>query len=142
MWDPNEWDLEARPVARIYDADHERFAIVDEKYFSALVTMRDTNPERTGKLMPRRWVIKPMHPKRNGRKLYFVSNAGWRQGGAVFLHVAVMRLTGREPPTPKHKLVNHIDGVEWNCTEANLEWATHVGNRRKSKQPYKKPVAL
>jgi hypothetical protein len=134
FFDPNTW--EPRPPCRIYDRDMERFALVDEKYFYDLVTQRDTNPHRTGKLMSRRWNIKPAHKKRNGKKLYFVSSAGWRQGRAVFLHVLVMRMTGKLPPSNKHKLVNHIDGDEWNCQEENLEWATHVRNRRTSKQKY------
>lgn len=139
--DPNTWDLEGREC-RIYDVDLERYAVVDEEFFSRLVTMRDTNPGRTGKLLPRRWKINKEHPTRNGKKLYFVTTAGWRSGGATFLHVEVMRLSGRLPPSPRHKLVNHIDGNEWNCRLSNLEWATHVKNRRASRQKYNRPVEL
>lgn len=127
-FDPNTWEL-PRPPCKIYDTDLVRYALVDEKYFYQLVTQRDTNPNRYGRLTKRRWYIKPLHPKRNGKKLYFVSNSGWRQGGIAFLHVTVMRLSGKLPPSKKHKLVNHIDGDEWNCQEHNLEWATHLTNR-------------
>jgi hypothetical protein len=123
-FDPTAW--KRKPPCRIYAADGIRYALVDEEFYSQLVTMRAT---RYGETRPRRWNPKPLHPKRNGRKLYFVSNAGWRNGGAVFLHVAVMRLSGILPPSKKHKLVNHIDGKEWNCQLYNLEWATHVKNR-------------
>lgn len=128
--DPDPFDpnlLDFKRTCRIYDVDLERFATVDEKHYSQLVTMRE---HRYKTLRTRRWRIKPAHPRRNGKKLYFVSNMGWRQGKQTFLHVAVMKLTKRRKPTKKHKLVNHIDGDEWNCTELNLEWATHVMNRR------------
>src|SRR5688572_15505178 len=134
-FDPNTWSAE-RPGCRIYDVDEERFAVVDEQFFAQLVTMRDTNPGRKGKLLPRRWKINEPHPGRNGRKLYFVSNAGWRRGAGTFLHVEVMRLAGIEPPSPRHRIVGHIDGDEWNCRLSNLEWMTAVKNRRYSKQKY------
>lgn len=138
-FDPNTLDFNR--TCRIYDADLERFAIVDEKYYSALVTRRDTNPHRNGKIQARSWNVKDPHPSRNGKKRYFVSSSGWRQGEGTFLHVEVMRLSGRLPPTKRHVLVGHIDGDEWNCTEDNLEWSTHVRNRRQSKQKYNKPIA-
>lgn len=133
-FDPNTWEMDR--VCHIYDADLERFAIVDEAFYSQLITMRDTNPNRTGGLISRRWRINKPHPRRNGQKKYFINNAGWRTGSTqiTFLHVEVMRLAGIEPPTLQHVIVNHIDGDEWNCRQINLEWATHADNRRKSRQ--------
>lgn len=133
-FDPTKW--EKRPPCRVYAADGDRFALVDEMFYPEIVTTRDTHPHRYGKLIARRWNIKPTHKKRNGKKLYFVSNSGWRQGRAIFLHVLVMQLSGILPPSKKHKLVNHKDGDEWNCQLDNLEWSTHVKNRRQSKQKY------
>ena len=123
-------------VCRVYDVDLERYAEVDEEFFSQLVTMRGWH----GKIISRLWHIKPPHPNRNGQKEYFVTRAGWRNGEAEFLHVMVMKLSGIKAPSKRHNLVNHIDGNEWNCRLSNLEWATAVSNRRRSKQKYNKPV--
>lgn len=132
-------------TCKIYDTDLMRYATVDEKYYAQLITMPNRPPAARGRsralhgrVRPRLWRIKPLHPKRNGKKLYFVSSAGWREGKGVFLHVEVMRLSGRKPPSKRHKIVNHIDGDEWNCTEDNLEWATTVRNRRTA-QGYRPP---
>jgi hypothetical protein len=142
--DPNF--LEVERSCRIYDVDCIRYATVDAKYYAQLIAVPNRPPaargrsrSQYGRLRPRLWYIKPIHPSRHDKKEYFVTNNGWRDGRQTFLHVEVMRLSGRKPPSPRHKLVNHIDGDEWNCTEDNLEWATHVKNRRASKQRYNRP---
>lgn len=120
---------------RIYDTDLERFAVVDEEFYSRLITSRG----RSGRIIGRLWRIKPPHPNRNGQKKYFVTTSGWRKREAKFLHIMVMELSGVKPPSRRHVLVNHIDGDEWNCRLSNLEWATAVRNRRESRQKYNRP---
>lgn len=121
-------------VCYIYDTDLDRFAVVDENFYSQLVTTLSR-----GRIVSRLWHIKPPHPNRNGQKKYFVTRAGWRKGEAEFLHVMVMKLAGIKSPSKRHVMVNHIDGDEWNCRLANLEWATAVRNRRESRQKYNRP---
>jgi len=78
-----------------------------------------------------KWHINVPHNKRNGKKKYFRRSRS--RGGVykspLYLHVEIMKRTGIEPPTKKHKLVDHIDGNEWNCRRSNLRWATHRENR-------------
>lgn len=142
-FDPNQW--ERKRTCRIYDVDLVRYATVDEKYYAKLVVTTNRPPSKRqasrskyGKLRPRLWYIKPLHPKRHDKKLYFVSNSGWREGGQTFLHVEVMRLTKKRRPSPVHTMVHHMDGDEWNCTEDNLRYVTPAQNRRMSKQSGKK----
>lgn len=120
---------------RIYDVDLERYALVDEEFYSRLVTMRGYR----GNIISRLWRIKPPHPRRNGHKEYFVTTAGWRVGADQFLHVLIMKMSGIKAPSKRHNMVNHIDGDEWNCQLSNLEWATAVKNRRASRQKYNRP---
>jgi hypothetical protein len=138
-FDPSTWETDR--LCRIYDPDMERFAIVDEEFFSQLVTTRDTHKHRTKKLITRRWAVKPTHVARKGKKEYFVSNAGWRRRKGTFLHVLVMKLSGRRRPSKRHRYVNHKNiplppGLpirfksEWDCRLANLEWSTALHNRR------------
>lgn len=48
----------------------------------------------------------------------------------VYLHVEVLKRTGRVPPTPKHVLVDHVDIDSLNCQRHNVRWATLSMNRR------------
>jgi hypothetical protein len=145
-FDPNTWETDR--LCRIYDPDLERFAIVDEEFYARLVTMKNrpaskkqASRAKFGRLRPRLWKIKPVHPGRKGKKEYFVTSAGWRNGKGTFLHVMVMKLSGKRKRSKHHRYVNHKNiplppGLpirfkrEWDCRLANLEWATAKQNRR------------
>ncbi len=82
-----------------------------------------------------RWHVNHPHAKRNGQKKYFCrqQSNGKRYMPKLYLHIEIMKRTGIEPPSPEHKLVDHIDGNEWNNRRDNLEWATVIMNRRNIK---------
>lgn len=86
-------------------------------------------------LTQHRWLINNPHPTRNGKKKYFRRSRGSGRPGKyqspLYLHVEIMKRTGIPPPTKQHKLVDHIDGNEWNCRRSNLAWSTHAHNNSK-----------
>lgn len=128
IFDPNNWEdlfrAEEQRECRIYGDDNaQTYCVVDfEDYHWA---------------MQRKWHPNKPHPKRNGTKQYYRSRAGWQshlEHCGEYLHVAILKRAGVPPPTPKHTLVDHIDGNEWNCRRGNLTWCTAVRNRRTSRQ--------
>lgn len=85
------------------------------------------------------WSINRPHPNRNGKKQYYRRSRS--QGGLyikpIYLHVEIMKRTGKQRPTAEHTLVDHKDGNEWNCRRSNLRWVTPVGNRKNTKRKAK-----
>ena len=121
-FDPNSWGDDPPHEFRIYGDDNaQTWCVVDEEDY--LWACR------------RRWHINEPHPGRAGKKRYFRSRAGWRKGGAEYLHVAIMKRTGIPPPGPEWTWTDHIDDDEFNCRRSNLQWATpatnNVHNKRK-----------
>src|SRR5690606_30098142 len=51
-------------------------------------------------------------------------------GRLVFLHKAVLQRSFKLPPTPRHIIGDHIDGIRFNNTRPNLRWATPQMNAR------------
>lgn len=49
---------------------------------------------------------------------------------SLYLHIEIMKRTGKLPPTPLHRKVDHRDGEESNCRRSNLRWATDSMNAR------------
>jgi hypothetical protein len=112
---------------RIYDVNYDRFAIVDARVYPHMIIQYQ---KRWKRWIPRLWTVRPPHKTRKGQKLYFVNSSGWREARPRFLHVEIMTRFGPPKPSPKYTIVNHIDGDEWNCLLENLEWSTHLRNRR------------
>lgn len=50
-----------------------------------------------------------------------------------FLHAAVMRRSGKKPPTFQHVEIDHIDRDVLNCRRCNLRWSTRKEQIRNSK---------
>ena len=72
-----------------------------------------------------RWHLKA---SRGGKKWYAYHPR--TPSGSIYLHVEVMRRTGREPPTADHVVAHHANGDSLDCRRCNLRWATRSGNRR------------
>jgi len=45
------------------------------------------------------------------------------------IHQLVMEYHGPEPPSPRHDVINHVDGDKTNNHIDNLEWVTELENR-------------
>jgi HNH endonuclease len=52
----------------------------------------------------------------------------------LYLHVEIMKRTGRHPPTPKHEIVDHFDLDSLNCQRQNLRWVTYSINNKNRRQ--------
>lgn len=125
-FDLEEWPLPALGPCRIYGDDRALiWALVSpEDYQWAL-----------------QWRWSPI--RRPGRQVYLRRNAEpptMRLAGSgivvrgaqstVYLHVEIMKRTGRPAPCGEHKLVDHRDLDSLNCTRHNLRWATYSINNR------------
>ena len=118
FFNPNTWVYEPHEY-RIYGDDRENvWAVVDEIDYHFFG----------------QWLWSPKF-SRDGRKFYLRRNVqiGSKLNGRVqqtlFLHVAIMKATGIQPPSPLHVIVDHRDSDSMNCRRNNLRWATHSMNR-------------
>jgi hypothetical protein len=115
-FDPNTW-VDAEHECRIYADDNDaQWAVVDQVDYQYLIQWK--------------WSIKF---SRHKRKFYLRRNLHCRVSdtwSCLFLHTAIMKRAGIEPPTPLHVLVDHDDGDGLNCRRHNMQWATHSQNRR------------
>lgn len=83
-----------------------------------------------------RWRWRPKWDK-HGRKAYAVRSAdvgeSWRGAGrrqvTVYLHKEICLRAHGLPPTSRHTIGDHCDGVSLNCRRDNLRWATPSMNR-------------
>jgi hypothetical protein len=119
IFDPNNWNLEAR-VCHIYgDTRASLFAEVDEIDYQWAIQW----------LWSHKW-------SRGKRKVYICRQLTERHGpevrynSTVMLHIEIMKRTGILPPSPAHTLVDHRDGKSLNCRRSNLRWATPSMNRK------------
>lgn len=66
-----------------------------------------------------------------GKKFYLIRQAA--RGGKVntiYLHKAIHQRRGIPQPTPRHYMVDHLNGDSLYCRRHNLEWATPSMNSR------------
>lgn len=108
-------DLEPR---RLWLDDREhRFCILDPEDYAWAIRWR--------------WGAKP---NSRGRKFYAYRAKTWRVGGekrvqSEYLHVEIMRRV-EPPPTPRHTMVDHINGNSLDNCRDNLCWVTPRQNAR------------
>ena len=114
--DPNTW--KNNHEYRIYGDDRASvWAVVDEIDYHYFVN----------------WLWSPKWSKGH-TKVYLRRNVqtGTKKDGRIqqtlFLHVAIMKRTGIQPPSPLHVIVDHRDSDSMNCKRSNLRWATHSMN--------------
>jgi hypothetical protein len=130
MWDPRTWRTDDHEY-RIYSSwDIEGvYAIVDAidyPYLSQyLWSIHD--PKKINHPYLRRSVhieLAPEGAPYESRITGKIVRNRYRVQRNEFLHQAVMRLKGDEPPTPEHTTIDHRDRNTLNCRRANLVWAT------------------
>lgn len=135
-WDPNVVLADPQPC-RIYGSkDLSVFALVDYEDYQELSKYRwSPKWSRGGKIFYlRRTVEESWAPsffcEHEGRRIRH------RTQRTLFLHAAVMDLSGVPKPSPEHTMVDHIDRDSMNCRRENLRWATpkmNARNRRKKR---------
>ena len=142
------------PPAKKVKCDYD-FEYVEEDNFIEGELWRDVHEEyapkgfgaqvsNKGRYKDCRGVIKEGYKNKAG---YVVIQIAGKQQK---LHRVIMKSFGIEPPSPKHKYVNHIDRDPSNNNLENLEWCTHKQNmdhayatnenRRSSAEATSKPV--
>lgn len=131
-FDPNNW-IEDDHEHRIYATDDlEVFVVVDAIDYPYLVQWKwsihsRSYYERTGQLYLKRTVTEftmPEGPRYESLITGKLVRNYHRIQRTRFLHQEVMLRTGKQPPTPKHKEVDHISKQTWVCKRDNLQWAT------------------
>jgi hypothetical protein len=117
-FDPNTW-TEPEHEHHIYGLDDASlWAVVDEVDYHYLIQWR--------------WTPLPSGEMRNRIYLHRKTSIGPRDARirtTVYLHIEVMKRTGVRPPSPRHCLVDHRDGDEFNCRRPNLRWVTPSQNQ-------------
>lgn len=113
---------------RIYAPDGELFALVDEIDFAWAAQWRWTP-----------------HWSRGGTKVYMrrtgseklqvgTRTVRFRRYFTIWLHREVLIRKGELPLTPLHKIADHLNGDELDCTRENLTWATVEENNHPSRR--------
>lgn len=123
-WDPNNWEIFNPPHEfRIYADNHcEVFALVDEVDYHYLVQWRwKTKTSKGGKKV---YLCRSVHHVEGHDEYIDGRRYQRRYMQTQLLHTVVMRRTGIEPPTPSHKLIDHLNGKERDCRRDNIRWAT------------------
>ena len=113
IFDPNTW-LPPPHEYRIYlDNNAHNYAIVDEiDYYWAIEW---------------RWNIKRCRRlKEYARRAISTYHEGGERKGSqtIYLHIEIMKKTGKQPPTVFHIMVDHRNGKSLDCRRHNLRWAT------------------
>lgn len=122
IWDPNNWDL-TEPTYHIWTPRLEYGFRVDYvDYVWAIQWLWDIKFPKRG--AHRKKMAYCYRNTGGGSRI-----AGTRWNASLYLHISIMRRSGILPPTPEHRLVDHIDGDTYNCTRDNLQWATYLMNR-------------
>lgn len=121
-WDPNNWESmlaqqDAREHRIYLHNSAQEWAIVDPiDYQWALQWCWCAKREPLGNAYARRAVGE----NANGMRLRTYT---------VYLHVAIMKRTGRRRPSKFHNMVDHRNGKSLDCRRANLRYATCTMNR-------------
>lgn len=140
-WDPNVLLVPNQHEYRIYGDDNaQTWAVVDEEDYQFLTQWKwswnnpSTKKRERRKKYLRRNIQTILDPTLGGglwtNPITGVTsrNRGHRIQQTLFLHFVVMLRTGKSPPTPKHTIVDHRDGDEFNCRRKNLRWYTPSQN--------------
>jgi HNH endonuclease len=97
----------------ILDANAQYYAIVDEIDYQWAIEYR--------------WNIKRCKRLKEyaRRAISTYHDDGSRKGSqSVYLHIEIMKRTGKQQPTVFHKIVDHRNGNSLDCRRYNLRWAT------------------
>jgi HNH endonuclease len=142
IWDPNTW-VPDEYEHRIYgDETLERYAIVDAIDYPYLCQFKwSVHSVNYGALGTGR-ARKKFYLRRGVSEFYDSDGEPYespitgkiirnrrRVQRTEFLHQAVMRRMGIEPPTANHVIIDHRDRDTMNCRRSNLYWETHAGNQ-------------
>lgn len=105
---------------RIYGrTDASLWAIVDEEDYHYLIQWRWSYARTVrGKYYIQRRTGNSMKKFCGG----FVHMRGFKRG--IYLHHEIMARKGDVPPSPAHKIRDHINGNSLDCRRENLRWAT------------------
>jgi hypothetical protein len=140
--DPNTWSLAEPYEFRIYGDDNaQTWAVVDEVDYHFLIRWKWswTTPNKTSNTGKKRYLRRNFEYQLESPYVasgtYINPETGYevrarkpRVQQTLRLHTVIMIRTGIVPPTPKHELVDHLDGDETNCKRYNLRWSTHQMN--------------
>lgn len=120
-FDPNNWTWLNEPYEyRIYlDNRADLYTIVDEvDYWWAIRWCWNAKRDPGGAIYTRRAVST------------YDDNGTRISSATLYLHVEILRRSGKRKPTPKHKWGDHKNGDTLNCKRSNLRWVTPSGNQK------------
>lgn len=122
MWDPNTWDL-SEPERRIYGDDKASiWAIVDEIDYEWAQRYRwcpNVKKSRGDPTKTKTYLRRAVGENHQGIRLRTYT---------LYLHTEILKRAEPNPPSKRHVIADHRDGVEMNCRRSNLRWATHSMN--------------
>lgn len=112
-FDPNTWGIVPYEYRVYLDNNAQQWAIVDEIDYQWAIEYR--------------WNIKRCRYFKEyaRRAISTYHEDGTRKGSQTYyLHIEIMKRTGKIPPTAFHKIVDHRNGNSLDCRRHNLRWAT------------------
>ena len=118
-FDPRTWSSDIPYLPIWLDPSGEMFVVVDREDYAWAIQWT--------------WRIKF---DKHGRKVYAYHANGYYENGyraftrSIYQHKEICRRAKGSPPTSKHKIGDHENGVSQDCRRDNLRWATPSMNRQ------------
>lgn len=123
-FDPTTWLPDTHEYRIYLDERCTRWAIVDQVDYQWALQYRwciNKKKNRDDPLKFKEYARRAVGENHQGVRIKTIT---------LYLHVEIMKRAQPKPPSKRHLLVDHRNGIELDCRRENLRWATHSMNVR------------